>query len=185
MNRFHVHVAVQDLGASVTFYTKLFGQPPSKSRDDYAKWMLDDPRLNFAISNRGHGAGLNHFGMQVDTPGELERLKALADDASAGATMDEGQASCCYAKSEKHWTVDPQGIAWEHFHTLEEADTYGVDTAVAAGVEAGACCIPLHPGGAEETSVAVAGMEPVGVSEEAAVACCVPRDAARQEAGCC
>jgi lactoylglutathione lyase len=97
MKRFHVHVAVDNLAASITFYSKLFGQSPSKQQPDYAKWMLEDPCLNFAISSRGHVAGVNHFGMQADSPEELAALKALADHASGGTTLDQGEAACCYA----------------------------------------------------------------------------------------
>ena len=140
MKRFHVHVAVEDLAASVDFYSKLFGHPPSKQQPDYAKWMLADPRLNFAISKRGHTVGVNHFGFQVDTPQELAALEELAQSASADAVLQSAEASCCYAQSKKHWTIDPQGLAWEHFHTLSDAVTFGDDSAAPGG----ACCIPLR-----------------------------------------
>jgi hypothetical protein len=141
MKRFHVHLAVNDLGASIAFYSKLFGQAPSKEQSDYAKWMLEDPRLNFAISARGHAVGLNHFGMQAQSAQELAGLKALADAASGGTTLASGEVTCCYAKSEKHWTIDPQGLAWEHFITRSDAVAFGEDTAS----QAGPCCIPLYP----------------------------------------
>lgn len=166
MKRFHVHVAVDGLPANIAFYSKLFGQPPSKQRPDYAKWMLEDPRLNFAISSRGHASGVNHFGMQAETPEELADLKALADDASEGATIDQGEAACCYAKSEKHWTIDPQGMAWEHFLTMSDALAFGEDTAT----QSGACCAPLR---ASNNDSAEPG------------ACCVPQDAAQGQAACC
>jgi hypothetical protein len=140
MKRFHVHVAVNDLIQSTAFYSKLFGQTPSVARADYAKWMLDDPRVNFAISSRGQVAGVNHFGIQADSADELEVLKGLAEAASEGEVLDQGEAACCYAKSEKHWTLDPQGLAWEHFYTVAEAETFGQDTAD----QAGACCIPVR-----------------------------------------
>jgi catechol 2,3-dioxygenase-like lactoylglutathione lyase family enzyme len=168
MKRFHVHVAVDDLAASIDFYSKLFGQSPSKQQD-YAKWILEDPRLNFAISSRGHATGVNHFGMQADSPEELTSLKALADAASNSATLDQGETACCYAKSEKHWTIDPQGLAWEHFFTMSDAETFGEDTAT----QTGACCIPLH---SSDTDTAA--------SDERGP-CCVPQEAAQGQEKCC
>jgi catechol 2,3-dioxygenase-like lactoylglutathione lyase family enzyme len=129
MKRFHVHIAVRDLSQSIVFYNKLFGQPPFVERQDYAKWMLEDPRLNFAISSRGRAVGVDHFGFQADSEAELKSLKVLAEAASAGQVLDQGETACCYAKSEKHWTVDPQGLAWEHFRTLSEAKEFGQSTA--------------------------------------------------------
>jgi len=148
MKRFHVHIAVANLTDSINFYSKLFGQAPSKERHDYAKWMLDDPRVNFAISARGHAIGVNHFGFQAENAEELHGLKQLAEAASGGQVLDQGETACCYARSEKHWTVDPQGLAWEHFHTMSEAQAFdmvqefGADTAS----QAGACCIPKNAG---------------------------------------
>jgi hypothetical protein len=164
MKRFHAHVAVDDLASSIAFYSRLFGQAPSKERADYAKWMLEDPRVNFAISARGHASGLNHFGMQVDSPEELESLKLLADMASGDKTLEQGSASCCYSKSDKHWTVDPQGIAWEHFHTMEDVLAFGEDT----GSSNEACCIPLRNQDADESSP-----------------CCIPKEGAQAQAGAC
>jgi hypothetical protein len=157
-------VAVDDLPSSIAFYSRLFGQAPSKERADYAKWMLEDPRVNFAISARGHARGLNHFGMQVDSAEELESLKLLADSASGHQALEQGTASCCYAKSDKHWTVDPQGIAWEHFHTTGDALAFGEDT----GPSSGACCIPMRNQGADEASP-----------------CCIPKEGAQAQAGGC
>jgi catechol 2,3-dioxygenase-like lactoylglutathione lyase family enzyme len=111
MKRFHAHVAVENIETSIDFYSKLFGEPPTKKQDDYAKWMLENPRINFAISARGHAIGVNHFGFQVDSPEELVELKKLAGAASPGGVMNQGEAACCYSKSEKHWTIDPQGLA--------------------------------------------------------------------------
>ena len=165
MKRFHVHLAVNDLPASIAFYSKLFGAEPSKAQPDYAKWMLDDPRLNFAISSRGHAAGVNHFGMQAESGAELAGLKALADAASGGTTLDQGEAACCYARSEKHWTVDPQGLAWEHFLTMSDAVAFGEDTATRSE----ACCIPVRA--AEGTA--------------AQGACCIPGEAAAGQPSCC
>jgi catechol 2,3-dioxygenase-like lactoylglutathione lyase family enzyme len=142
MKRFHVHVSVDNLANSVAFYSKLFGAMPSKHEADYAKWMLEDPRLNFAISVRGHKTGVNHFGMQVESQNELAALKVLADSAARGEVIDQGAASCCYANSEKHWVMDPQGIAWEHFHTMGAAQTYGEDIRPRADAAASACCVP-------------------------------------------
>jgi hypothetical protein len=115
--RFQVHVHVKDLGQSIGFYSALFGTAPARVEADYAKWMLDDPALNFAISTRGESTGINHLGLQTDDPAELAAMKARAEAADM-ALLDEGETTCCYARSEKHWVTDPQGIAWEHFHTL-------------------------------------------------------------------
>jgi catechol 2,3-dioxygenase-like lactoylglutathione lyase family enzyme len=117
MKRFHVHAHVEDLQASVAFYSKLFAAEPARLEVDYAKWMLDDPRLNFAISARGGKPGVDHLGFQTDSEGELAELKARAHSADM-TLLDEGAVSCCYARGIKHWLVDPQGIAWEQFHTL-------------------------------------------------------------------
>ena len=167
MKRFHVHVAVNDLAASIGFYSKLFGQAPSKQHPDYAKWMLDDAPLNFAISAKGHAAGVNHFGIQADSPEELSSLKQLAEAASGGEVLDQGEASCCYAKSEKHWTIDPQGLAWEQFHTLSDAVAFGEDVAT----QGGACCIPLRR---SEQDAPAAG-----------AACCIPNEAPQNQAARC
>ncbi len=140
MKRFHVHIAVANLADSIDFYRNLFGQAPSTERHDYAKWMLDDPRVNFAISERGHAIGVNHFGFQAESAEELYGLKQLAEAASGGQVLDQGETACCYAKSAKHWTVDPQGLAWEHFHTISEAQEFGAGMAS----QAGACCIPKN-----------------------------------------
>ncbi len=138
MKRFHVHVRVDDLQASIAFYTRLFATPPTRSESDYAKWMLEDPRINFAISSRGGRSGLDHLGFQTDTADELLQLKAQARSADM-ALIDEGETSCCYAQSEKHWITDPQGIAWEHFHTLGDIPIFQTD---ASPVQANACCTP-------------------------------------------
>ncbi len=167
MKRFHVHVAVADLGKSIEFYSKLFGRTPAVERADYAKWMLEDPGLNFAISSRGHASGVNHFGFQVDSQEELQRLKQLAQSASDGEVLDQGEAACCYAKSAKHWTVDPQGLAWEHFHTMSEAVEFGQDTAH----QTGACCIPVRDSEKDEAK----GRQ----------ACCIPKDGAGSSGACC
>lgn len=138
MKRFHVHIRVEDLPASIDFYTRLFAAEPARVESDYAKWMLEDPRVNFAISTRGATPGLDHLGFQTDTAEALEELKTRAQNADA-ALLDEGETSCCYARSEKHWVTDPQGIAWEHFHTLGGIPVFNEGEKVAAG---SACCAP-------------------------------------------
>ena len=147
MKRLHVHVGVTDLAQSIAFYTNLFGTEPTLVRDDYAKWMLDDPRVNFAISH-GHAApGIEHLGIQAETTEELAEVTARLNSASA-PVLAEGETTCCYARSEKSWTADPQGVVWEAFHTMAEARTYGtsqmLDTlavmAPATGASGGGCC---------------------------------------------
>src|SRR5712691_10828628 len=126
MKRFHVHVAVHDLKQSVRFYSTLFAAQPSVLKDDYAKWQLDDPRVNFAISTRSTTAGVDHLGIQAESGEELEDLGSRLAQADVAISEQKG-ASCCYAKSDKYWTLDPQGIGWESFHTLESAPVYGKD----------------------------------------------------------
>ena len=135
MKRFHVHLHVADLAQSIGFYSRLFATQPTRQEPDYAKWMLEAPPVNFAISTRGQGTGIDHLGIQVDNDAELAELKARAS-AAAGPVLDEGETSCCYARSEKHWTTDPQGVAWEHFHTLENVPTFSPKAATSAQ----ACC---------------------------------------------
>ncbi len=117
MKRFHLHVHVNDIAQSVDFYKQLFAAEPTRHESDYAKWMLDDPPVNFAISTRGNATGVDHVGIQTDNAEELAQLKARAQAADI-SLRDQGQTSCCYARSEKYWVTDPQGLAWEHFHTL-------------------------------------------------------------------
>jgi len=142
MKRFHVHVAVNELAESIRFYSAVFGAEPSVLKDDYAKWMLDDPRINFAISKRGHAAGVNHLGFQVEGNDELHEMHTRLEVADAAPVEQSGQA-CCYAKSDKYWVTDPQGIAWETFHTLENIPVFSEDTKVK--LTAAACCVPLAP----------------------------------------
>ena len=148
MKRFHVHAHVEDLNASIAFYAKLFGAAPTRVESDYAKWMLEDPRINFAISARGGKPGVDHLGFQTDTESELAELKARAQAADM-ALLDEGETSCCYARSEKHWVTDPQGIAWEHFYTLASIPTFNAGAAAGevAATEAKACCASESPRG--------------------------------------
>ena len=137
MKRFHVHAQVKDLQISIGFYSKLFAAEPTRVESDYAKWMLDDPRINFAISTRGGEPGVDHLGIQTDDAAELAELKARAQAADM-TLLDDGETSCCYSRSEKHWVTDPQGIAWEHFHTLDSIPVFSEKAA--AAVDAGACC---------------------------------------------
>jgi len=167
MKRFHIHIAVDNLAASIDFYTKLFGLGPSKQQPDYAKWMLDDPRVNFAISAQANRTGIDHLGIQVDSAEELMGIRLLADAASTGQTRDQGKTTCCYANSEKHWTIDPQGIAWEHFMTYSDADMSGEETSL----QSKACCIPLHA--TENTA-----------SDETG-ACCIAKDSKQEQSICC
>lgn len=150
MKRLHVHVSVADLGESVRFYSTLFATQPSVLKPDYAKWMLEDPRVNFAISARGKGGGLDHLGIQVETGEELREVYDRLRDADR-PVLEEGATTCCYAKSEKSWIADPQGIAWETFLTTGESTDYGdgVDigtvrtaTASTTATKAEACCAP-------------------------------------------
>lgn len=159
MKRFHVHLHVDDLAKSIAFYSNLFASPPLRVEADYAKWMLDDPRVNFAISTVGHGRGIDHLGIQAEDETELAELKARGQAADR-TLLDEGETVCCYARSEKHWVTDPQGIAWEHFQTLDGAvPVYGQSKPVAKTESA--CCTPG----------AARGM-PVDVSGKATGACC-------------
>ena len=144
MKRLHLHVSVPDLGPSIQFYESLFGAAPSVVKDDYAKWMLDDPRVNFAISARDREVGVDHVGIQVDSVEELAELSARLK-AAGSQTFDETATTCCYAKSDKSWVSDPAGVRWETFHTFGEATTYGGDPALArleaaAATTASACC---------------------------------------------
>lgn len=140
MKRFHVHVAVDDLNANIRFYSAVFGAEPSMRKPDYAKWMMDDPRINFAISQRGARVGLDHLGLQVDTDEELSALREQVAAAEI-SRHEQPDATCCYSRSDKYWITDPQGIAWETYHTLGEAEIYGADSRTKTD-EATACCAP-------------------------------------------
>ena len=146
MKRFHVHAHVEDLPASIAFYSKLFAAEPTRVETDYAKWMIEDPRINFAISTRGGGtSGVDHLGFQTDDADELAELKARAQSADL-ALFDEGETTCCYARSEKHWVTDPQGIAWEHFHSLGDIPVFReTQAAVAKSTAGAACCATAAP----------------------------------------
>ena len=158
MKRFHVHAHVEDLEASVAFYSRLFAAAPTRLESDYAKWMLEDPRINFAISTRGGKPGVDHLGFQTDTEEELGELKARAEAADL-ALLDEGETSCCYARSEKHWVTDPQGIAWEHFHTLDNIPVFSEPHPEQS--QASGCC--ATPGGRDM---------PIAIPVKQASCCC-------------
>ncbi len=146
MKRFHVHVGVENLDASVRFYSTLFAAEPSVIKNDYAKWMLDDPRVNFAISSNGHAAkGIEHIGIQAETPVELAEVYGRLRQADR-PVVEEAAAQCCYAKSEKIWIADPDGVVWETFLTHGEATVYGqnapLDALESAHAAVGICCTP-------------------------------------------
>lgn len=151
MKRLHVHVGVTDLAASVRFYSTMFGTAPSVEKPDYAKWMLDDPRVNFAISQGRDTPGVSHLGVQVESQEELAEVSARL--AAAGRpVLEEGATTCCYAKSEKSWISDPDGVVWEAFHTTGEATSYGTSPALG--------------------SLTVAAPAPVATLAPAASGCC-------------
>ncbi len=162
MKRFHVHVSVPDLGQSIRFYSTLFGVEPAVIKDDYAKWMLEDPRVNFAISQRGGQTGINHVGFQVDQPSELEEIHGRLRAADA-AVEEEKNVACCYARSNKYWVTDPAGVPWESFQSLGTVPFYHGESGEA---EEGACCAPAP------------------VAEEQKVACCAPSSSG-QRTTCC
>jgi catechol 2,3-dioxygenase-like lactoylglutathione lyase family enzyme len=156
MKRLHVHVSVEDLTQSIGFYAALFAAQPAVVKPDYAKWMLDDPRVNFAISTRGRTPGLDHLGIQVESADELQEVYGRLRSAG-GTVIEQGATACCYAQSEKAWIDDPAGIAWETFHTTGESISYGDGSGenvarVAHEKAASACCAPQVPVPAAETS---------------------------------
>lgn len=166
MKRFHVHLHVEDLAKNIAFYSAMFKQTPARAETDYAKWMLQDPPVNFAISTRGDKPGLDHLGFQVESTEELQALKAQAEQADM-ALLDEGETTCCYARSDKYWVTDPQGIAWEQFHTLDSIPVFSQKNQAAP--QASACGAPK-----KEIQVASAG-------------CCAPTAAqvAQGAKACC
>jgi len=137
MKRLHVHVAVDDLDRGIGFYSTLFATKPTVVKADYAKWMLDDPKVNFAISQRGRSGGIDHLGIQVESDAELRELAGRLK-AAGEKTQDQEATTCCYAQSNKAWVSDPSGVRWETFFTFGEATTYGEDEAATAGETAGA-----------------------------------------------
>jgi catechol 2,3-dioxygenase-like lactoylglutathione lyase family enzyme len=162
MKRVHVHVAVDDLQASIHFYTTLFAAEPTVLKHDYAKWMLDDPRLNFAISARAGASGIRHLGLQVDTRDELQEIYQRLQRTDRPVTA-QGATTCCYARSEKAWISDPQGVSWETFLTSGASDTYGSDPDQSANPTGGGCCRPDTPQGV----------------------CCPPKAGLATDAPCC
>jgi hypothetical protein len=148
MKRLHVHVAVSDIPQSIGFYSALFAAKPTVVKSDYAKWMLDDPRVNFAISTRGRELGLDHLGIQVEDANELNEVYARLREAG-GNVIEQGETACCYAESEKSWIDDPAGIAWETFLTTGESITYGdgtgENTARVAHEKEGSACRAVQP----------------------------------------
>jgi predicted enzyme related to lactoylglutathione lyase len=145
MKRLHVHVSVEDISRAIGFYSALFAAKPSVVKPDYAKWMLEDPRVNFAISTRGREPGLDHLGIQVENTDELREVYARLRDAG-GNIIAQGETTCCYARSEKSWIDDPAGIAWETFYTTGESTVYGdgsgENQARIAHEKPSACCAP-------------------------------------------
>lgn len=142
MKRVHIHVAVENLAESTRFYTAMFGgTEPTVLKDDYCKWELSDPMVNFAISQRGVKPGVDHLGIQVETDEELAEMRSRLASAQL-PTQDQTATTCCYAKSDKSWAVDPQGIAWETFRTLETAPTYGQSRNDHDAAKPAACCAP-------------------------------------------
>ena len=149
MKRLHVHVGVEDIDASIRFYSTLFGAEPSVTKADYAKWMLEDPRVNFALSTGQHAEkGIVHLGIQVESEEELAEVYARLRAADR-PVLEEGATTCCYARSEKSWIADPQGVVWETFHTTGEAVDYGhgpeLGRLVSENAGAQACCAPDLP----------------------------------------
>ena len=167
MKRFHVHLHVSDLAASLVFYNKLFAAEPARVEANYAKWMLTDPPVNFAISTRGAQPGLDHLGIQVDNADDLATLKAQAQAADM-ALLDEGETTCCYARSDKYWVTDPQGVAWEQFHTLGNIPTFNAGNTDINKASAQVCCAPAATN-----------------NENTSSACCTPAVAAQAKAGGC
>ncbi len=171
MKRFHVHVSVEDLDANIRFYSTVFGQAPSVRKDDYAKWMLDDPRINFAVSRRGAAPGLDHLGVQVESEQELSALRAQVGGAEIAA-LDQAGANCCYAKSDKYWIKDPQGIAWETFHTLDSIPVFGADTLQQTAENGANCCSPDPAGLAADCCAPSIADRNSGDQAAAKSACC-------------
>lgn len=137
MKRLHIHVGVDNIEQAIPFYRALFGAEPVKTKADYAKWLLDDPRVNFAISTRASKKGIDHLGIQVDDNSELDELRGRITRAALPA-FDEGETVCCYAKSDKTWVQDPAGVPWETYRTMEDAEMYGKNPVMSEG----ACCTP-------------------------------------------
>lgn len=178
MKRFHVHLGVPDLSASIRFYSDLFGTAPTVEKPDYAKWMLDDPRVNFAISQRNGRTGLNHLGLQADSADELAGIRTQFAAADESSVYDENDVSCCYARSDKHWVRDPQGIAWEAFHSLGKVEFFDGTAqepadAGACGTNATGCCAAATTAAAPEATACCASAEaPTAQPAGEPAACC-------------
>jgi catechol 2,3-dioxygenase-like lactoylglutathione lyase family enzyme len=170
MKRFHVHVAVNDLDKSIAFYSAMFGEKPNVVKPDYAKWMLEDPRINFAISNRGQAPGVNHLGLQAENDAELEAIHANLQKTDTAVLSEKG-AHCCYAKSDKYWVTDPQGIAWESFRSLGSIPLFG---------DAGKSCDAAEPapscgsGDRSAASCCAPGESKSAVTQTSTSGCCTP-----------
>ncbi len=141
MKRLHLHVSVPDLDQGIAFYTTLFNSAPTVVQPDYAKWMLEDPRVNLAISSRSRATGVDHVGIQVDSVAELGDL-ATRLKAAGNETFDQEATTCCYAKSDKSWVTDPAGVRWETFFTHGDATSYGEDEELPSAAKTSACCAP-------------------------------------------
>jgi hypothetical protein len=165
MKRLHVHVSVENLAESIRFYSTMFSTAPTVAKLDYAKWMLDDPRVNFAISQRGAAIGLNHLGVQVESADELAEMHQRLEQLQGDVPL-EADTACCYATSDKYWVTDPQGIAWETFHTLGNIPVFGDDQEGQA--TKAACCIPLAK-----------------TDEKNAAPCCIPAEKSKSASGTC
>ena len=188
MKRFHLHVSVKNLDESIQFYSTLFAERPAVQQSDYAKWMLEDPRINFAISTHRQPIGVNHLGFQVDSSEELRGLHAQLQAADA-RLIQENDQPCCYAKADKYWVTDPTGIAWETFHTLSSIPVYGEDTKVfdhgASSMPAATksrCCVPVDGAELKVNPEDCCG----GPAASTVDACCVDDAVAKDEgkAGC-
>ena len=181
MKRLHVHVSVSDLDRSIHFYSTLFAAGPTVVKRDYAKWMLEDPRVNFAISAGNRAArGIEHLGIQAENPGELAEVYAQLKAADR-PVLDEGQTTCCYARSEKSWISDPDGVVWEAFFTNGEATTYGDGPELAllsATAAEGRCCAPETAGSADDDAECCDAVTAQGV-------CCPPKPNLASDAPCC
>jgi catechol 2,3-dioxygenase-like lactoylglutathione lyase family enzyme len=161
MKRLHIHLAVENLADSIRFYSTLFAAAPTVTKSDYVKWMLDDPRVNFAISSRSGAVGVNHLGVQVENPSELAEMHTRLQDLYCDITPEPG-AACCYASSDKYWATDPQGVAWETFHTVGNIPVFGEATPDSA-----TCCVP-----------------PAANTDNDSASCCAPAKSAAS-AKCC
>ncbi|HKN14732.1 MAG TPA: ArsI/CadI family heavy metal resistance metalloenzyme [Candidatus Binatus sp.] len=151
MKRMHIHVAVKEIPESIKFYSTMFGVEPSVVKPDYAKWMLEDPRVNFAVSTFGRATGLDHLGVQVETPDELREIAGRLKTARE-TVVEQRDAACCYARSDKAWATDPNGLSWETFFTMGETTVYGEELRPVTGAKkvapASACCVTPAPAGA-------------------------------------